>query len=224
MLYNKIQSKIIIQYLKTCFSDTSTIVNIICDYLWDVVKIKVPLSIYDAVIDASCLINNKNIFLVYSDILTIEVKENMMPDYIEYIGKNQYISIQRDISESKYDILKSVLGYQFDINYNEYNIDNVKISLHGLVKYKIPLLIDRNQIRLRKKPDTSFDQKHPDYVFVESYKNKNINEYKNTNKNETETRCKIKKNVCGLERFTNKHVIIKYNRKNKIITIKAEKN
>jgi len=154
-------------------------------------------------------------FIHNDDTVTLELRENALPNYIEYIVKSQTILVQRNISEEKYNILKSVLGYHFNIDVIEYNMDNIKVTLHGLIKYKIPLLNlvhNFNQLKLIKSQSCVQLGDNTDYIMVSA----EIQKPRNHPESFT-THVNIVKSICGIDRITAIRAMITHNYDNSII-------
>ena len=131
--------------------------------LSDILYIKLPSILNDATINISKILNdNSSIDITHIDSsnnVLLKINKNQLPLLIEYIGNNQQIFINKDISGEKFKILKHLLGHHFNINVKDFNIDEINISLSGLIKYSIPI---NNNIEKTK------DDNSRDYIVVTS--------------------------------------------------------
>jgi len=199
-LYNKKQTY---EILEQFFA--KTIVDSIQSYLCFLIKIKMPLSINGAMINICEMLDEKNpINMMYDgDFIVLDMNENYLPFYLKYIGENQQVSINRNIHGEKFKILKDILGYHFNINPQDFNIDQIKISLNGLVKYNILIDIPPiNKIPIDKIKMNNF-LNCSDFVMVDV----------SSEEKRKYVRCeKIEKSVCSIEISTIMNFLFTYSR------------
>ena len=184
------------------------IVDYIQKYLFFLIKVKLPLSINGATINISKILKitefvnltyEKNNIIIEMNLLNF----NFKPLYINYIGKNEQITVTRDISEKKFKILKDILGYNFNIDIKEYNIDKIKIFLNGMIKYDIIITIPS----IDKIPFNKSEQDE-DIEFIIVNDKKGYISFE-----------KIKKNICSIESNFNKKIMFEFFRDKKKIYI-----
>lgn len=163
------------------------IAGIIQDYLYPRIKIKLPTSINGATINVSKILSEDNSVQItygnenFHSYIVLEMKNIHIFPFIEYIGKSQKISVMRNISgKKKFKILKDILGYNFNINVEDFDIDQIKISMNGLVKYSIflnALSIDEIPIDKRKKIKKS--RSYDGFVYITDENENPRNEKRN---------------------------------------------
>lgn len=158
------------------------------------VQIHLPINIGDA------KLNLEDIQLIgqYSskdDHIIINSNVNKIPKYFEYVGKYENCNVIMNIEDEKYNILKSLLKHQLNIESVEVSLEQINVTIKDKVYYKLNIpsdLLEINNYHSRSNIDKVIKTN-----ITKVYKHTNIPRKREYNHNAI-IRCKINLDECKI--------------------------